>query len=176
MRYFGLERRVRRDGGEIAFEDGEAPLKTTEKVLVLHYLVNSRPAPLSGRLISFKEIQNGGAMYYPTFKKRAIDPLAEAFSGDPEGLYEAARAIGGSREALGDAGVAVNIFPLVPVTYVIWKGDDEIAPSGNVLFDSSVSSFLPVEDIVVAASAGTYRLISERHRKSGCCCEDSCIR
>jgi len=176
LRYFGLERRIRCAGGIVDFCDDKAELETTEKILTLHYLTHARPAPLSGRLISFKEIPGGGAIYYPTFKKRTIDPLVRTFSGDPGGLYEAAGYIGGARESLGDVSVVVNIFPLVPVTYVIWKGDEEIPPSGTVLFDSSVPGFLPVEDIVVAAANGTHRLICGWKRGKQGFNENSCIR
>jgi len=158
LRYFGQECRIVCAGGTVEFES-PAELPTTEKVLVLHYLINSGPAPLTGRLISFKEVPNGGLIYYSTFKKRAIDPLINTFSDDPKGLAEAAVSIGGVKESYGDASVSVNIFPLVPVTYAVWRGDEEVAPSGTVLFDASVTDFLPVEDIVVAASYGTYRLM-----------------
>jgi len=41
----------------------------------------------------------------------------------------------------------------VPITFVLWRGDEEIPPSGNVLFDASIPSYLPVEDIAVVCGA-----------------------
>jgi hypothetical protein len=38
------------------------------------------------------------------------------------------------------------------VTFVLWGGDDEFPPSGNILFDSSAPQFLPTEDFAVLAS------------------------
>jgi hypothetical protein len=93
-----------------------------------------------------------------------VDPLVKTFSEDFPGFAEAARALGGSPEKLGDAGITIYAFPFVPLTYVIWKGDEEVSSSGTILFDSSVSYFLPVEDIVIAASFGAYKLIDIRKK------------
>jgi hypothetical protein len=166
VRYFGEECRIRHTGGSIFFESPKE-LDVTEKVLVLHYLIFAKPAHLTGRLVSFSEIPNGGAIYYDTFKKRSIDPLVKIFSGDPKAFAPAAGSIGGRPESFGDVSVVVPVFPLVPVTYVIWQGDDEIGPNGTILFDSSVESFLPAEDIVVAASVGTYRMLRAWKNREG---------
>ena len=52
------------------------------------------------------------------------------------------------------------MLPLVPVTCVVWAGDEEIPPSATILFDDSITSYLPVEDIVLAASYGVYALMA----------------
>jgi hypothetical protein len=163
--YFGRQYRIGCAGGEVFLHDCAEPvedptgLPTTEKVLILHYLIHAEPKPLTGRTISFKEVPNGGAIYYPTFKKRAVDPLVKTFSGDLTGFAEAARTLGGSAEKLGDASMTVHVFPFVPITYVIWKGDEEVPSSGTILFDASIPYFLPVEDIVILASFGAYKMI-----------------
>ena len=165
VRYFNQLCHIRLGNGEVVFEGETAGLPVTEKVLVLHYLIHATPAPLRGELISFKEIPGGGAIYYGNFKKRAIDPLVNVFSNNLAGFAAAAKAIGGEAETLGDASAVVSVFPLVPVTYVIWQGDEEIPSSGTILFDKSVTGFLPDEDIVVVAGYGVYRMIG--HAKKG---------
>ena len=166
VRYFGQDCRVSLAGGAVAFEDGAETLPLTEKVLILHYLTHARPVPLTGRHISFNEIPEGGAIYYSNFKKRAVAPLVKTFSENLSGFASAAQSVGGIPERFGDASATVPIFPLVPVTYVIWRGDEEIAPSGTILFDASVTGFLPVEDIVIAASYGVYRMLGEAKKKA----------
>jgi len=158
VRYFGQECIIRRTDSSVVFESPKE-LDTTEKVLVLHYLIHACPVHLTGKPVSFKDVPNGGAIYYDTFKKRSIDPLVKIFSGDPEGFKTAAGTIGGRTDTFGDVSVVVPVFPLVPVTYVIWLGDEEVGSRGTILFDSSVDCFLPVEDIVVAAGVGAYRMI-----------------
>lgn len=151
--------------GCIAETGSDKQVSTTVKVLLLHYLLNSKISPLTGKMISFKEIPGGGAIYYQTFFKRAITPLIKTFADDIDGFFNAAEKIGGTRESYGDASVTLKIFPLVPVTYVIWQGDDEFPATGTILFDEKVTSFLPGEDIVLAASFGVYALMAEAGKK-----------
>ncbi|MCL6560367.1 MAG: DUF3786 domain-containing protein, partial [Firmicutes bacterium] len=49
-------------------------------------------------------------------------------------------------------------FPLVPVTYVLWLGDDEFPASGTVLFDSTASTHLATEDYAFIAGMGVFEL------------------
>lgn len=167
IRYFNQPYRIRCAEGAVSFDDDPAEPTTTEKVLMLHYLITAQPKPLTGKNISFKEVPNGGSIYYSTFRKRAIDPLVKTFSEDIQGFREAASNLGGAAENYGDASVTIHAFPFVPVTYVIWQGDEEVSSSGTILFDESVSCFLPVEDIVLAASFGAYRLIGAKNRQKG---------
>ncbi|MDD3169269.1 MAG: DUF3786 domain-containing protein [Eubacteriales bacterium] len=167
IRYFDQQYRISCTDGSVFFKGNPAEPTTTEKVLILHYLIHAQPKPLSGKSISFKEVPNGGSIYYPTFKKRAIDPLVKTFSEDLQSFAKAAAALGGAAESFGDVSSTIYAFPYVPVTYVLWQGDEEVPSSGTILFDSSVSYFLPVEDIVLAASFGTYKLIGATEKKKG---------
>lgn len=146
--------------GEVRFEKGKDDITTPVKVLILHYLINAKPQPLSGQLISFKEVPGGGAIYYSTFCKRAVEPLAKVFASNYAALYKACEKLGGRKEKYGHASVTLNVFELVPVTYIVWEGDDEIPSSATILFDDSITSYLPGEDIVLAASYGVYELMT----------------
>lgn len=128
------------------------------QVLMLHYLLHAVKRPLSGRLISFREVRGGGANYYPSFEKRAVKPLLKAFEQRPEALLKAGLGLGGVQETYGDASVTVDILPLLPITYVLYLGDEEMPGSAAVLFDDTVNTLLPCEDVVLAASFGAYEL------------------
>lgn len=147
------------DSGEVTFKDSSEELTATVKVLLLHYLINSSIRPLTGNLISFREVKGGGAIYYQTFQKRAILPLIKTFGQNAGNLLKTSEKLGGAKEKYGSASVSINIFPLVPVTYVVWQGDEEVPASATILFDDSVTNYLPAEDIVLAASFGTYELM-----------------
>ena len=159
IKYFNEDFAVSCSTGNVARKTPGDEVTTTVKVLILHYLINARAKPLSGNLISFKEIPGGGAIYYQTFYKRAVAPLIKTFEKDPEALWEAAEKLGGKREKFGHASATIKVFPLVPVTYVVWQGDEEVPSSGTILFDDTVTNFLPTEDIVLAASFGAYELM-----------------
>lgn len=129
-------------------------------VLVLHYLLGCRSAAPTDQLITFREVP-GGEVYYPAFKKRAIDTLVEVFGDDPDLLIKAGASIGAERGRLGGASVVVSAFPKVPVTAVVWEGDEEVPSSGNILFDSSIVDILPMEDVSIVGN-----LVSSKLRKA----------
>ena len=162
LKYFEKECRIKINEcikASVSFVDDVNEFTTTEKVLILHYLINSEPKPLSGRNISFQEVPGGGSIYYSTFKKRAIDPLVKTFSNNISSFLDATSALDGTLEKFGNASSTIYAFPFVPITYVLWQGDEEVSSSGTILFDTSVTHFLPVEDIILAASFGVYKLI-----------------
>jgi hypothetical protein len=77
------------------------------------------------------------------------------------GLYlEVAARLGGEPQELGDAAARFLAFPLVPVTHVLWRGDEEFPPEANILFDETIAQHLPTEDIAALAGASVYRLMA----------------
>lgn len=134
----------------------EVPLR--DKILIAHYLVNARGTPLTNKPIAYKELKEG-AGYFPTFFKRAIKPLVDYFGKSPELLLDVARALGGKKADSGDIAVTINAFPRVPITLVLWKGDDEFPPDGNILFDSNVVDYLDTEDINVLCQTIAWELV-----------------
>lgn len=149
--------------GEVELvEGGEAAM--TNKILILHYLVTASGAPLQNRYISFKELPDG-AIYITPFTNRAIRPLLSLFADRQEELKEIAVKMGGRVENIGDTGITLFPFPHVPVTYVIWSGDEEFPASGNILFDASAPYYLPTEDYAVLASTLVYHMGKLLQRK-----------
>jgi hypothetical protein len=47
----------------------------------------------------------------------------------------------------------------------LWKGDTEFPPDGNVLFDSSITGYLPAEDIVILAETVVWKIIKAKSRE-----------
>ncbi len=133
----------------------EVPL--TVKILILHYLAGAEGIPVRQKPISFKELP-GGAIYIGPFTNRAIRPLVSVFGENPTELLEAGRGLGGTKADLGDMSIRIHAFPNVPVTLVLWRGDEEFSPSGNILFDVSAPHYLPTEDYAVLASLVVYQL------------------
>jgi hypothetical protein len=127
---------------------GELPVFA--QILILHYLANTTAIINEGKLISFKELP-GGNIYIQPFTNRSILPLAKLFGAQPHRLLEVASRIGGRQADLGDVGVTIDVFPRVPITLILWKGDEEFAASANILFDASASQLLPTEDYAVLA-------------------------
>jgi len=147
--FLNEEYHVKYPSGDVYRPQGE-DVPIASKILILHYLSSAEGVPLHHKWISFKELPSG-QIYINPFYNRAIRPLIKLFGQDPGALVKAGLALGGKRESLGDSSITVPVFPMVPVTYVIWEGDEEFPPSGNILFDSSAPNYLPVEDYAVIA-------------------------
>jgi hypothetical protein len=129
-------------------------------VLVLHYLATADGAPPAGAEIGFAQVP-GGESYLGNFRGRVVRKLVGAFGGDPASLVRAAEGLGGEACEYGDASARVNVFPRVPVTLIVHGGDEEFKASGQVVFDRSISHYLPIEDIVVASA----ELVGELDRR-----------
>ncbi len=147
-------------GGEVSLVDSAEAVPARDKILILHYFTRAKGTPVSGKLITYKELQEG-INYYPTFFKRAMDPIIMNFKDEPEKLPEIAARMGGRKSDYGDIAVTIRVFPCVPLTIVIWRGDKEFAPGGNILFDSTIPDYLPTEDITIVCEIIAWRLVRE---------------
>ncbi len=135
---------------------GGVPIR--DKVLILHYFTLAKGTPLANKLITYKELP-GGSVYFPTFSKRTTKPLLDHFSRGPHLLVDAGEKLGGRKADYGDAAITINAFSRVPITIILWQGDDEFAPQGNIVFDATISDYLSNEDITVLCEIITWRLI-----------------
>jgi hypothetical protein len=66
-------------------------------------------------------------------------------------LIERGGRLDGEVVGYGDAAMRFPVLPRVPITAILWRGDDELPPSGQILFDAGITGYLPLEDIVVAS-------------------------
>jgi len=144
----------------------EVPIK--DRVLILHYLLSANGTPITNRQITFKELPGGGN-YFRTFSKRAIEPLVEHFGEQPHVLIDTAGKLGGHTVAFGDVAVTVNAFSRVPVTIVLWQGDEEFPAQGDILFDAAISDYLSTYDVTVLCESIIWKLVkfSGEGRASG---------
>jgi hypothetical protein len=142
----------------ISLEDSKVEVPLKDKVLILHYFTGAKGTPATGKLITYKQLV-GGVSYFPAFSQRAIAPLVNHFGERPEVLTEAAAKLGGHEAGYGDVSVTINAFAHVPITLVIWRGDEELAANGNILFDANISDYLSSEDVTVLCETMIWRMV-----------------
>lgn len=139
-------------------------LPVQQRILLLHYLSGawaSSGAAISGEWIAFQDVPDG-RFYLDTFLKRAKDPLVKAFGTCPEQLVELAkRAYAAEPFDQGDYSVVVPALPFVPIALILWAGDEEFPPEGNVLFDRNISNFFSAEDLAWLAGMVVYPLLGK---------------
>jgi len=80
-------------------------------------------------------------------------------------LIDIAKLLGGQKAEYGDTAVTINAFRRVPITLVIWQGDEEFRPEASILFDSTITDYLTTEDIHVLCETIAWRLVkSDKQR------------
>ena len=129
------------------------------RIMLLHYMIRADGTEPGGDLIPYKEIP-GGMAYSQVFERRAVDPLVSIFGQHPERFLRAGIALRGEQAAFGDVSFSLNVLPRVPITFVLWRGDEEFAPSIQVLFDRTIDRYLSLEDVVVLGEMTSKRLIA----------------
>ena len=159
LEVLGAQHRVALESRKVFGPDGKDAIPPLP-ILILHYLAATAPTPLSGELISFRELE-GGELYYAAYEGRAIRPLREKFGADPPLLLKAGEALHAKPFRLGHASLEVPLFRRIPVFVVVWAGDDEVPSSANILYDSTIRPQMHTEDVAVAAS-----LVASKLRKA----------
>ena len=71
----------------------------------------------------------------------------------------ARQAYNASQCEFGDHSVSLLALPKVPVSLILYEGDDEFPPEANILFDKSISLILSAEDTAWLAGMVVYPLI-----------------
>jgi len=161
--YFGQARRITWPEVGVTPGNGQGEISLPEQILILHYLLNASGEPLTGRTIDFRQVPEGG-FYWSAFVSRAKKPLLETFGHDLDLYVKVAAGLGGEPQPLGDAAARFMAFPRVPITHVLWRGDEEFASEATILFDETIPRYLPTEDIAALSGASVYRLMGAAHK------------
>jgi hypothetical protein len=158
LKYLNRPYRVILPAVSISVDDSYEDVPVKDRVLILHYLITARGTSLTNKLVTFRELPEG-KVYSPTFDKRANQPLLNCFGEQPRLLVKAAETLGGREIDYGDTAITINAFSRVPIIFVLWRGDDEFPPQSSILFDSTISDYLPTEDITILSETITWRLV-----------------
>jgi hypothetical protein len=143
---------------EISLEDSKMEVPLKDKILILHYFTLAKGTPPTGILINYKQLP-GGVSYFPAFSQRAINPFVKHFGQKPELLIDLSVKLGGYKANQGDVSVTIDAFNHVPITFALWRGDDEFPPNGGILFDANISDYLSTEDITVLCETIVWKLV-----------------
>ncbi len=126
----------------------ESVISLVSKGVMLHYILRADGFPLVKKFITYGEIP-GGLTYAGVFRRRVILPFIHTFGENLDAFKKAAEVHKGVPALLGDVAYTFQVFPRIPVTLVLWKGDEEFPPAGKMLFDASIDHYLDLEDVVV---------------------------
>ncbi len=127
-------------------------------ILTIHYLNNSPGVEPTGNLKHFREFREG-RFYEAAFNRSTRNTLIDVFGNDPFPMLGAGEKLKGKVVKNGDAAVELPYFPCLPITCVLWKGDEEFPPEATVLFDETAEKCFSAEDMAVAGQMAVLELV-----------------
>ena len=127
-------------------------------LFLLHYLLETKNIPLKGKRISEKELK-GGEMFFRGPHALSTHGIIKKFGNNPEGFVAAGLKLKGEKVTLGDAAIELKAAPKIPITYVLWRADEEFPASVKILFDPTIQEFLPLDIIYGLTIFISHRLV-----------------
>jgi len=127
-------------------------------LMVLAYLTEAKETKPTHTWISEKDLK-GGATFFRGPHRLQVEELENLFGRHSEAFLDAGRKLGGSEILYGDRGFSLEVFPKVPLAFILWKGDEEFPPRIGVLFDSTIESHFAL-DVIWCMVAETSRRLA----------------
>jgi hypothetical protein len=159
IKYLNQAYLINTTNAAVSFTDTQQDVPMRDKILILHYFTQAKGTALTGKQITYRDLP-GGLVYYPTFMKRTINPIADNFGKDAPLLLRAGKLLGARQTDYGDVSIVIDVFARVPITIILWQGDDELTPQVNLLFDASISDYLESEDVTIVCESITWHLVN----------------
>jgi len=127
-------------------------------LMVLFYLLYAKNIPLVRKWISEKDLP-GGATFFRGPHALSVNLVEKKYGQNLEGFIEAGKLLGGTPVRFGDKSIALDVFPRIPIIYILWRGDEEFPPKAGVLFDASIESHLNLDVIWIMVNEVNRRLV-----------------
>jgi hypothetical protein len=137
----------------------EEDLRPFFYLMVLVYLTEAKEIKPTHTWISEKDLK-GGSTFFRGPHSLQVEELEDLYGKDPDAFLKAGKKLSGNEILYGDKGFALEVFPKIPLAYILWKGDEEFPPKIGILFDSSIESHLPL-DMIWCLVAETSRRLAE---------------
>lgn len=140
--------KVQYPSGKILTESNKIINDTATNILILRFLTNAKGIKETKKYLTYKEVE-GGYVYYPNFKSRTIKKFTDSYGKEIEKFKLYMENIGAEKLEIGDISYKVRFINDTYVVFVLWEGDEELEPSGNILFDANISYYFNAEDLAV---------------------------
>ena len=114
------------------------------RLSILSYLVTARDLPFSGELVRPADLPGGGIFVRGTHVL-PMHEIAETFGHDHERFLNIGKELGGSKRDYGDVSLELLPFRRLPMTIIIWSGDDEFPAKASLLCDSTCTKHLSID-------------------------------
>jgi hypothetical protein len=136
----------------------QEPAEFLEQLCILAYLINAKDMPLTNKLVK-GEILPGGQFFFRGVHGIPVEKLEKAFGSSPEALYRITERFSAEKCEFGDAAIKFSVLPRIPLTIVIWKGDEEFGARASVLFDQTAANHMPLDALLAAVNLAVEKLV-----------------
>jgi len=126
--------------------DGPHELSFQFYLVLLTYLIRSRPIGLTGRMVTGSEIK-GGDFFFRGPHVLFTRPLEEKFGRSARAFREVCLRLGGGQTEFGDVSFRLWPLPKIPLGYILWLADEEFPARLVVTFDASIEEHFPLDVI-----------------------------
>ncbi len=125
------------------------PASLPAQTFLLRYLLEGRAVPSTGQWKTFREMP-WGEMYIRPYTGRCLNRAAFAFGTKLPRFIAACRRMGAVELPNADAAFQLPFLGPYAMRILIWQGDDEFAPSAQLLYSDNFAQGFAAEDRVVA--------------------------
>lgn len=165
--FLGRTYRIQRSSGDMEYLEGTCWLdgNSFEEVLTLLDLLcdSGEDRSISGE---WKTMESFGQMFHRSLLNDQIDPVAEQFDADPEGLDSACRAMGGISFPQGDIAYAIELFDGLRIGLQFWHADEDFPAQLKYFWDANALQYIRYETMYYAVGLLKSRLIELMNRKN----------
>jgi len=127
------------------------PAEFIEQLCILAYLINAQDLPPANKFVGPEQLPSG-QFFFRGQHSLPTRQLEETFGKSPEQLYEVSKQFDAKRCEFGDASIELYALPRIPLTIVIWRGDDEFEASASILVDQTAGTHLPLDALGALAN------------------------
>lgn len=144
--------------GLVAYDSADSEMPLSVQAVMAYYYHTGDGMPLSGHWVSFADLPDG-RMYNTAFQGYSGDELVKTFGLDVDAFKSACGKSEGRAVGYGDAAYVFQALPRLPMMVNYWCGDEDFPSSCKILFDESVSHYLPTDVCAILGSMLTRKLI-----------------
>jgi len=142
-----------------AVRDSSEPAEFLQQLCVLAYLINAQDLPLANKLVQAEALP-GGQFFFRGIHSLPAEKLEKAFGEHPEALHQIAEQFDAKPCVFGDASIQFYVLPRVPLTIVVWRGDEEFNARASILFDQTAAAHLPLDALLAAVNLTVEALVN----------------
>ena len=128
-----------------AFALGNLPAQ----MLLIRFLLEGQSAPATEKFLTYREMP-WGDVYLKPFTGRCLTRAAFTFGTRLPAFCKAMDASDAQKLTFGDASYELEVLSNYKVRLIVWEGDDEFAPTAQILYSGNFETGFAAEDRVVA--------------------------